>query len=83
MRPVCADCGMKPPETSTNYTLISRTGWRLTRQKGADGSVVAEWHCSKCWARHRATLKQAQTPSGRVPADAGAVPASQPPTGTK
>ena len=43
-------CGKQAPETETNYTLISaQFGWRLTRYKRADGTLVLEWRCPNCW----------------------------------
>ncbi|HEX3771290.1 MAG TPA: hypothetical protein VHV30_10515 [Polyangiaceae bacterium] len=46
----CVTCGKQAPETETNYTLISaQFGWRLTRYKRADGSLVLEWRCPTCW----------------------------------
>jgi hypothetical protein len=54
-RPICVECGIGSPDTNTNYTLISRTGWRLTRGAAADGSVAMEWRCPSCWAKHKAT----------------------------
>jgi DNA-directed RNA polymerase subunit RPC12/RpoP len=46
----CVTCGKQAPETETNYTLISaQFGWRLTRYKRADGTLVLEWRCPNCW----------------------------------
>ncbi|MGH7440861.1 MAG: hypothetical protein ACRENE_34725, partial [Polyangiaceae bacterium] len=46
----CADCGKEAPQTETNYTLISaQFGWRLTRSKAPDGSILAQWRCASCW----------------------------------
>ncbi|HEY4012989.1 MAG TPA: hypothetical protein VGM06_06610 [Polyangiaceae bacterium] len=42
--------------TNTNYTLISQTGWRLTRAQHQD-TVTMEWRCPSCWARMRAQSK--------------------------
>jgi hypothetical protein len=49
----CLQCGARAPETNTNYTLISQTGWRLTRGEGADGSIIMKWHCPECWAKRK------------------------------
>jgi DNA-directed RNA polymerase subunit RPC12/RpoP len=46
----CVTCGKQAPETETNYTLISaQFGWRLTRYKRPDGTLVLEWRCPNCW----------------------------------
>jgi DNA-directed RNA polymerase subunit RPC12/RpoP len=46
----CVTCGKQAPETETNYTLISaQFGWRLTRYKRPDGTLVLEWRCPTCW----------------------------------
>jgi hypothetical protein len=59
-RQTCVGCGKKSPETETNYTLISaQFGWRLTRYKSADGSLVIEWRCPSCWREY----KRARQPS--------------------
>jgi hypothetical protein len=59
-RQTCVGCGKKSPETETNYTLISaQFGWRLTRYKNADGSLVVEWRCPTCWREY----KRNRTPS--------------------
>jgi len=59
-RQTCVGCGKKSPETETNYTLISaQFGWRLTRYRGADGSLVIEWRCPSCWREY----KRARQPS--------------------
>ena len=55
-RPQCVDCGMASPMTNTNYTLISQTGWRLTRAQH-EGKVAMEWRCPACWARMRGQTK--------------------------
>jgi len=50
----CVDCGKEPPETETEYTLISsRHGWRLTRGADLNGQRVMEWRCPACWLAHR------------------------------
>ena len=74
-RPVCVECGIGSPDTNTNYTLISRTGWRLTRGQGTDGAVVMEWRCPECWAKHKAaparngrSIPRAARPEARKPA---------------
>jgi hypothetical protein len=50
---VCCECGLRAPRTNTNYTLISRTGWRLTRVRGDSGLLVVEWRCPACWTKHK------------------------------
>ncbi|HTQ44988.1 MAG TPA: hypothetical protein VMI75_19645, partial [Polyangiaceae bacterium] len=53
-RQTCVGCGKKSPETETNYTLISaQFGWRLTRYKNPDGSLVVEWRCPACWREYK------------------------------
>jgi hypothetical protein len=71
----CVTCGKHAPETETNYTLISaQFGWRLTRYKGADGSIVLEWRCPACWREY----KRARTaPAGQQQGASGAPAASR------
>ncbi len=58
----CVDCQKQSPETETDYTLISaQFGWRLTRGKAADGSLLLEWRCPSCWAAHKRAHSQAVT----------------------
>jgi hypothetical protein len=53
-RQTCIGCGKKSPETETNYTLISaQFGWRLTRYRNADGTIVIEWRCPTCWREYK------------------------------
>jgi hypothetical protein len=54
---LCSGCGAHAPETNTNYTLISSSGWRLTRSK--EGGV-AQWRCPACWRKY----KEANATSG-------------------
>jgi hypothetical protein len=67
----CVDCGILPPETESAYTLIGgKAGWRLTRQRGSDGMVVAQWRCPDCWQKYKktsgtATLAGANTAPAR------------------
>jgi hypothetical protein len=54
----CVDCGRQPPQTETNYTLISaRHGWRLSRSVDPSGLRVMKWRCPDCWKKHRTTGK--------------------------
>jgi hypothetical protein len=51
----CVDCRRLSPPTESGYTLISREfGWRLTRSKAADGSLLLEWRCPPCWEKYKA-----------------------------
>jgi hypothetical protein len=53
-RQTCIGCGKKSPETETNYTLISaQFGWRLTRYRNSDGTIVIEWRCPACWRDYK------------------------------
>jgi hypothetical protein len=50
----CIDCHETAPRTTTNYTLISaQHGWRVTKTRGPDGSIVVEWRCATCWQRRK------------------------------
>lgn len=54
----CVDCRRLSPPTDSGYTLISREfGWRLTRAKALDGSLVLQWRCPVCWERFKAKQK--------------------------
>ena len=65
----CVACGKQAPETETNYTLISaQFGWRLTRYKRDDGTLVLEWRCPNCWRE----FKRAPAVGAGRPASAGA-----------
>jgi hypothetical protein len=65
---VCIGCGKQSPKTETNYTLISpRYGWRLSRERRADGTFEVEWRCPECWRDHRgSTLPTSGPVSGPV-----------------
>lgn len=80
-RQTCIGCGKKSPETETNYTLISaQFGWRLTRYKDTDGSVVIEWRCPTCWREYKkAKGADAIPPSGFLPEHRASDPASSQP----
>ncbi len=50
----CVGCGIVPPPTDTNYTLISpQHGWRLLRTFDKAGRKVMQWRCPTCWANYR------------------------------
>jgi hypothetical protein len=80
-RQVCIGCGKKSPETETNYTLISaQFGWRLTRYKDADGTIVIEWRCPNCWRDYKKSKgADAIPPSGFAATESGK-PGSEPST---
>ena len=53
-RQTCIGCGKKSPETETNYTLISaQFGWRLSRYRNPDGTIMIEWRCPSCWREYK------------------------------
>jgi hypothetical protein len=52
-RPTCVGCGSSAPDTDTNHTLISSSGWRLTRRKSFDGTTLLDWRCSNCWRKFK------------------------------
>jgi len=55
-RRACVDCKRLGPETETDYTLIgSRFGWRLRKERAADGTVILEWRRPQCWAEYKKT----------------------------
>jgi len=71
-------CGKQAPETETNYTLISaQFGWRLTRYKRGDGTLVLEWRCPNCWKEFKRSRNGA-TP-GVGPGGGTLRPSSTPP----
>jgi hypothetical protein len=50
----CVDCGVAPPATESEYTLISaQHGWRLSRGVNSEGRTRLDWRCPKCWAKRR------------------------------
>jgi len=70
---ICVGCGKKAPETETNYTLISaQFGWRLTRNKRGDGSLVLEWRCPNCWRDFKRAKPGAAAASPSAPPPGGA-----------
>ena len=78
-RQTCVDCHELSPETETNYTLIgSRFGWRLTRSKAADGTVLVEWRCPSCWRIYKAARGETTAGSSRFSTGVG-----EPPSGTR
>ncbi len=80
----CIDCQKSAPHTETQYTLISKHRWRVTRIR-APGRRAFEWRCPACWAAYKARRPQAssQPPAGASrPPDAPSQPPdapSQPP----
>src|SRR5689334_7949822 len=66
-RQTCVDCQAQSPETETDYTLISaQYGWRLTRSKGRDGSLLLQWRCPSCWTKHKAGTTGDALPASQV-----------------
>jgi hypothetical protein len=54
---VCAACRQTAPADASEYTLIgSRYGWRVTKSTTAEGSILLEWRCRECFAKHRAKM---------------------------
>ncbi len=54
VRETCIGCHQQSPETQTDYTLIgAKFGWRLTRAKATDGSLLLEWRCPSCWSDYK------------------------------
>jgi hypothetical protein len=61
-RPTCTDCGERSPDTNTNYTLISSTGWRLERKAIDTGRGLAFfWRCPPCWRAHKQKSTEARS----------------------
>ncbi len=58
---VCVDCRRPSPETQTQYTLISKYGWRVTRTHATDGEMTLEWRCSACWAVYKTRRARASS----------------------
>lgn len=63
-----------PPETRTDYTLISELGWRLSRTQKPDGSWLLAWRCPSCWA----TFKQNKVAAGEPPPSSTPSPSNRP-----
>ncbi len=63
----CVGCGKPLPESDASVSLIrSKSGWRLTRLRDADGSPVgSEWRCPECWLAYKA--RAADALEGDVP----------------
>ncbi len=57
----CRDCGVEAPESDTNYTLISGSGWRVEAATDEIGRRVALLRCPACSKRHRDAMR----PAGR------------------
>ncbi len=68
-RPTCAGCGVRSPNTNTNYTLISSTGWRLERTTLDMDRLAFIWRCPACWRNHKQKSMQARSarPPSRPP----------------
>jgi hypothetical protein len=60
----CFDCRVDAPETTSEYTLISGEGWRLSRLAQPDGSFALEWRCPTCWKKYK---ERTGTTSGPIP----------------
>ncbi|MGH7437976.1 MAG: hypothetical protein ACRENE_20030 [Polyangiaceae bacterium] len=88
VRETCIACHELSPETETDYTLIgAKFGWRLTRAKAADGSLLLAWRCPSCWNEYKRAqaeldadaIRQSSTPppaSTRRPSKDAAEPAN-------
>jgi hypothetical protein len=65
---ICVDCKAPSPDTQTQYTLISKHGWRVVRGTGPDGRTTLDWRCPKCWAVYKSRLPHAvsQPPPARA-----------------
>jgi hypothetical protein len=59
-QPTCIDCHASPPETRTQYTLISSHGWRVVRTHHSDGQVALQWRCASCWKAFKASRPAAE-----------------------
>jgi hypothetical protein len=57
-RPQCADCSAVAPETKSDVTLISTTGWRLERRRQG-ATVSLHWRCPTCWRAFKAKVAHA------------------------
>jgi hypothetical protein len=55
VRKPCIDCAANPPETNTEQTLVSKLGWRVSRIK-RDNQTILEWRCPECWRKHKAAF---------------------------
>ncbi len=76
----CVACGKQAPETETNYTLISaQFGWRLTRYKRDDGTLVLEWRCPNCWREFKRARTPAQPGRGAAGESRAPGPSTMPP----
>jgi len=76
----CVTCGKRAPDTETNYTLISaQFGWRLTRYKGPDGSLVLEWRCPACWREYKRARASGPQLGASTPAPGARSASSWPP----
>jgi hypothetical protein len=76
-RQICVGCGKQSPETETNYTLISaQFGWRLSRARTGDGTLLVEWRCPNCWREYKRHLPAGAVvekhPASEAPPDDGA-----------
>jgi hypothetical protein len=51
----CTDCSrLLPVEDGDTSTLVSaKYGWRLVREKAADGELVPRWRCPDCWREYK------------------------------
>jgi hypothetical protein len=69
-QPLCVDCKARAPETTTNYTLIgSQHGWRVSRKRRPDGTVLVEWRCATCWKAHKVGSKTSDSAGPTVTVD--------------
>ncbi len=50
----CDKCAKKAPITDTDYTLIKRFKWRVTRKQNPDGTYEVRLLCPECWAAFKA-----------------------------
>jgi hypothetical protein len=49
----CIDCGAASPKLDEELTLRSTLGWRLTRERMLDGTIVPVWRCPECHQKRK------------------------------
>jgi hypothetical protein len=70
----CVDCSLLAPAMPEGESLVTpQIGWRLSRKRTPEGTVVVEWRCPACWKLHRQQARQ----TGEVPATSAEEPSAR------
>ena len=59
--PSCFDCQSAAPEADSDHTLIKVAGWRVAKERRADGSTLLAWEVARLTGPCRGASSEAMT----------------------